>query len=93
MGKLVRSRRPGESIKISIDPDSVDIDALLAALTKGISVTVAEIGCGQVGLSVDAPTCIKADRAEWEAHLGCEHLKTSSRRSLRRAKAGPLTKR
>lgn len=74
MSKLVRSRRPGENIQISIDPNSVDIDAFLAALTKGISVTVAEIGCGQVGPSVYAPTCSRADRAEWEAHLGCEHL-------------------
>lgn len=74
MGKLVRSRRPGESIKISFDPDSVDIDTLLAALTKGIRMIVAEIVCGQVELSVDAPTCIRADRTEWEAHPGCEHL-------------------
>ena len=44
MGKLVLSRRLDESIKISINPNTVDIDALLAALTKGITITLAEIG-------------------------------------------------
>lgn len=67
MGKLVLSRRPDESLKISIDPNTVDIGELLAALTKGITVNVAEIGCGQVRLSVDAPSCIRVDRAEWAA--------------------------
>jgi sRNA-binding carbon storage regulator CsrA len=67
MGKLVLSRRLDESIKISIDPNTVDINALLAALTKGITVTLAEIGCGQVRLLIDAPACIRVDRTEWEA--------------------------
>jgi sRNA-binding carbon storage regulator CsrA len=67
MGKLVLSRRPDESIKISINPNSVDVDALVAALTKGITVTLAEIGHGQVRLLIDAPNCIRVDRAEWEA--------------------------
>lgn len=67
MGKLVLSRRPDESIKISIDPNTVDIDALLAALTEGITVTLAEIGYGQVRLAVEAPSCIRVDRAEWKA--------------------------
>jgi sRNA-binding carbon storage regulator CsrA len=66
MGKLVLSRRPDESIKISINPDSVDVDALVAALTKGITVTLADIRQGQVRLVVDAPSCIRVDRAEWE---------------------------
>lgn len=67
MGKLALTRRPDESIKISIDPDSVNIDALVAALTYGISVTLAEIQYGRVRLVVDAPSCIRVDRAEWEA--------------------------
>jgi sRNA-binding carbon storage regulator CsrA len=67
MGKLVLSRRPGESIKISIDPDSVNVEALVTAFTNGISVTLAEIGYGQVRLLVEAPSCIRVDRAEWEA--------------------------
>lgn len=67
MGKLVLSRRPGESIKISIDPDSVNVEALVTALTNGINVTLAEIGYGQVRLVVEAPSCIWVDRAEWEA--------------------------
>jgi sRNA-binding carbon storage regulator CsrA len=66
MGKLVLSRRPDESLKISINPDTVNVDALIAALTKGVTVTLAEIGCGQVRLMVDAPNCIRVDRAEWE---------------------------
>ncbi len=66
MGKLVLSRRPDESLKISINPNTVDVDALVAALTKGITVTLAEIEHGQVRLAVDAPSCIRVDRAEWE---------------------------
>lgn len=67
MGKLVLSRRPDESIKISIDPDSVNVEALVTALSNGISVTLAEIGYGQVRLVVEAPSCIRVDRSEWEA--------------------------
>ena len=44
MGKLVLSRRLDESIKISINPNTVDIDALLAALTKGITVPWLKLG-------------------------------------------------
>jgi len=63
MGYLVLSRREGESIHLSIDPDA-DPAAVLEQLQAGIYIDVAQIKSGQVRLSIEAPDAVVVLRGE-----------------------------
>ncbi len=63
MGYLVLSRREGEAIHLSIDPDA-DPMTVLEHLKVGIFIDVNLIQGGQAKLGIEAPSCIRILRSE-----------------------------
>lgn len=64
MGKLTLVRRPGEEIRLTIDP-GVDTEKLLRLLLRdGIALRVESSGRSRVRLSLEAPNQLCISRAE-----------------------------
>ena len=63
MGYLVLSRREGEAIHLSINPDA-DPTTVLEHLKAGIFIDVNLIQGGQAKLGIEAPASIRVLRSE-----------------------------
>jgi sRNA-binding carbon storage regulator CsrA len=68
MGFLVLSRKEGEEIRLSIQPD-VDTEKLLNhLLTDGITIRVSDLTSNQVRIGIEAPREVLVLRSELEDH-------------------------
>lgn len=63
MGYLVLSRKEGETIHLSIDPDA-DLTSALEQLRSGIFIDVTQISGSQVRLGIEAPASVIVLRGE-----------------------------
>lgn len=64
MGNLILTRRPGDTIRLTVDPTVDPQEALRWLLEEGIDIEVAEILGERVRLAIRAPDELRVMRGE-----------------------------